>query len=285
MSTLGKILGLGNAMLRPAKLSLQSLDRDLDSRLLSPAHIERMLAAIAAEADEYLQSSMPFPRGDTDSIRDDVPRFYETYLNLPIRGQGGGSRFVNLLWLFAISKTFRPELIVESGTFMGLSSWALRQGNADARIHSFDIDLGNLRQRCDASYHEHDWSEFDFGQVDPQRSLCYFDDHVDQINRVLEAHQRGFKYLVFDDDLSVGRMPVATGSPISLPKLQFAYDDGLKDGEEIRWVNGRHTSSYTVDREYLDRGRKCIESIQKLPDLSSSVSVVWQNPYTLVVLK
>ncbi len=285
MSILGKMLGLANAMLRPVSLKLQPLDRDLDDRILSPVHAQRALAAVAAGVDEYLQNSMPFPLVDTGSIRDDIPRFYETYLNLPIRGQAGGSLFLNLFWLFVISKKFNPELIVDSGTFMGMSSWALRQGNADARIHSFDIDLGNLRQRCDASYHEHDWSTFEFGQFDPQRSLCYFDDHVDQINRILEAHERGFKYLVFDDDLSVGRMPLATGSPISLPKLQFACDDSLKDGEEIRWVNGRHISSYKVDREYLDRGRDCIQSIQKLPDLSFSIHVVWQNPYTLVVLK
>lgn len=286
MSIRGNLVGVANRMFSLFSLTLQYAEHDLDRRLVSRPHVDAMLARIAETAEQFLSEEIIFGPCDVDfDVKHAVATFYEDYLALPVHGTAGSSRFLNLLWLALISESMRSRLIVDSGTFSGLSSWALSQGAREATIHSFDINLGQLQQRTRAHYHESDWTDFDFGTVDGQESLCYFDDHVDQVKRILEAHELGFKYLIFDDDVGVGRIPVAAGSTFPLPKLQFIYDDSLEDGTELEWLCRGKVNRFRIDRQYLEQARDRIASIQKLPDMWETAPVMHQNPYTLVVLK
>ena len=212
--------------------------------------------------------------------------FYNSYVSSPFRDADGGSRFNNLLWLFLISKIMRPSLVVDSGTFKGASAWALKMGAGDAQVHSFDPNMSNRILRDERiQFHESDWTAFDYGEVDPELSLCYFDDHLDQVRRLVEAHDRGFKYLIFDDDLNVSNMPRMVRSGHSLPKLQFIYDDSLVHGQEINWLSVGSPRSFKIDRRCLDDARRRIQAMQKIPNIWMHSCVPHQNPYTLVVLR
>jgi hypothetical protein len=245
-----------------------------------------MLASIARDIEAFLRDGIILPCRPDFDVEELVAAFYQDYLEISARVIPGGSGFHNLLGLCSISRAMDLRLLIDSGTFTGMSAWALGRGSPEAALHSFDIDLSQLSLRTEqAHYHEMDWTGFDFGNADPEHSLCYFDDHVDQVRRILEAHERGFRYLVFDDDASVGRMTQTAGSPIALPKLQFVFDESLEDGEEIRWLNMGRPRAFKVDRGYLEQARSRIEAIQKLPEIWTASAGMHQNPYTLVVLK
>ena len=126
----------------------------------------------------------------------------------------------------------QPDLVIDSGTFRGASAWAFSA--TGAKVHSFDIDLSRLARTSDhVTYSQRDWTQFDWKDFDFSRTLIYFDDHLDQVRRLIEAAQRGIPLAIFDDDLPVTSVaPMAHGGA-ALPKIEFVLDDGLRAWRKI----------------------------------------------------
>lgn len=221
-------------------------------------------------------------RFDTPSA---VRQFLEQWLNMPFRQQEGGSRFNNLLWLFLLAKAFNPTVIVDSGTYRGGSAWALAAGAPAARVLSFDIDLSHLAFACPlVTYLSKDWTEYPLGVSSDDRILVYFDDHVDQVRRLLEAAQRGCHVAIFDDDFPVTAFHAMAPNNDVLPKIEFALDRDLVDGQVLRWISRGKELSWVVDREYLDSALSVIHATERLPN-TSLISGIHQTPYRIVSLK
>jgi len=213
-----------------------------------------------------------------------IRMFYETYLESGIRRNPGGSRFNNLLWLHLLARSLRPSTIIDSGTFTGASAWALSSGAPSAAVLSFDLDMSRLvHRRPGVQYLMHDWSTTDWGQHDLPLALCYFDDHVDQAQRLLQAHALGVRYLIFDDDFPCTSFPAMAHGGSALPKVSFALDKSLKDVDELSWRRGNQTWRWKVDHVTLDRVRRLIEAHDRLPD-TSMVTGIHQTPYRLIRL-
>lgn len=194
----------------------------------------------------------------------------ETFLALyderPVRDNQGGSGFNNSLWLYALGRAFRPRLIVESGVWRGHSTWVLRRACPEAELVCCDIDFGNLAHRdADASYHEADWMTVRLPAVDPDTSLAFFDDHVSHARRIMEAHGRGFRLLVLDDDYPPDQLET-TGAP-PVPTAAMVVEDSLVDGSEIVWHRNGKRRSYTVRADELRAARELIERRIHLPVL------------------
>jgi hypothetical protein len=204
---------------------------------------------------------------------------------MPYRERGGGSRFNNLSWLYLIAKAMQPTVVIDSGTFKGASAWALSCAVPEARIYSFDIDLSRIAYRADGvTYLQSDWTGFDWSGIDLTNSLIYFDDHLDQARRLIEASTHGIPVAVFDDDFPVTSFAEMAHDGNSLPKIEFVLDDKLRECREISWVDRRGRHSFPIQPEYLDKARALIAGTDRLPN-TSLITGIHQTPYRIVTLR
>ena len=274
-----------NRALQSGGLRLDHLKQDFDDRPLDAYSKRRIFADLARVFETWLKQQRLFDvRAGFDAAAI-TAGFFDAWLEAPFRGQQGGSRFNNLLWLFLIARAYQPALVVDSGTFEGASAWALKLGAPDARVLSFDIDLAHLKLRvAGVEYIEADWTGQTIGLSSGARFLTYFDDHVDQVRRLFEASDRGSQIAIFDDDYPVTSYYAMAPGPGVLPKIEFALDAELVDGQRLEWISRGQRQSWTVDRKRLDAGLARIASTERLPD-TSPITGIQQTPYRIISVK
>lgn len=271
-----------NRTLAVAGLRLAPVERDFDARPLDKAVQDMLFRDLARSMGGYLEAQhlfAPVPFDVEAAARD----FYFRYLESPYRDQFGGSRFNNCLWLCLIARALNPDVIIDSGAYRGASAWAFALGAPGAEILSFDLDLSHLRHRAPGvQYLQCDWMDFDFGAR--ARTLCYFDDHVDQARRLLEAHARGVEMAIFDDDFPVVSALAMAHDGNAFPKIEFVLNDALRKQSSLRWSRGARVHEWPVDGAYLDRARAVIAATERLPD-TSLITGIQQTPYRIVSLR
>jgi hypothetical protein len=284
MKAIGRnVFHLLNHSLAKVGLHISRINPDLDARLVGARWESFLFKSFATEISVWLASQTLLPAVAPFDIESEVAGFYRDYVESPFRQPFGGSRLNNLLWLDLLAKACAPDLIVDSGTYQGASAWALARGAPHARVLSFDIDQSNIRWRSDrVEFYGQDWTAIDL-DLSGKTSLAYFDDHVDQARRLLEAADKGMTLAVFDDDFAVTSFPAMAHDGTSLPKVEFVLDDGLVDGEEITWISKGVVRRWRVDRDYLDRARRTIGATERLPGLSL-ITGIHQTPYRVVRL-
>lgn len=143
-----------------------------------------------------------------------VDEFIEVYTRRPYKHNRWGSKFLTSFFLYCYAKTLKPDLIVELGTYQGQTTWLLEQAS-DCDIFSFDITHWKLKIKTNrAKYIKRDWNYFgDMGKLLDKNSMIFIDDHVNQMQRLKEATNRGFKHLFFDDNCPVEKID----STLSVP--------------------------------------------------------------------
>src|ERR1700728_1544270 len=228
-----------NVILKKLGLELQVVSEDFDARLDQPSQVGRIFSEFAKIADPWLRRQKLFPVACEFDLSLALCQFYEQYLDSPFRDKMGGSRFNNLAWLYLLAKSMKPGFVIDSGTFRGASAWAFSK--AGVEVFSFDIDLTRLALRAGSVvYSQCDWTAFDWKGFDFSNSLIYFDDHLDQARRLMEASQRGVPLAIFDDDFQLTSFAPMANKGLSLPKIEFVLDNDLQKYQEISWLaNGR----------------------------------------------
>lgn len=184
--------------------------------------------------------------------------FTGIYPQRPVLNNVGGGGLVPNYWLFVVTRWLAPDLIVESGVWKGQSSWILRRARPTAVIHAFDISFKNLQYKDDTiRYYECDWMEADIKNNDPGKGLVFFDDHINQAKRVREAYERGYKWLIFDDNVPTGEI-YKVGVP-ALPSIGMLFDPQLKEGAVITWELNGKKHSYTFAEDDTFGARELID--------------------------
>lgn len=274
-----------NTALAVGGLRLDRLALDFDDAPLDQFTLRAVFSALAGAFDEWLGRQILFePRAAFDTA-EVVRDFYAEWRGLPFRERQGGSRFNNLLWLHLIAKANAPDVIVDSGSFQGASAWALSRACPSARSLSFDIDLSQLKVKAaGVTYVQADWSTYPLAAAPSDRVLCYFDDHVDQVRRIIEAAERGCGLAIFDDDYPVTSYYAMAPTPGVLPKLEFALNPSLADGQVLVWRSGSRELRWPVDRSYLDRGLAVMAATERLPN-TSLITGIHQTPYRIVNIR
>ncbi|OIP90866.1 MAG: hypothetical protein AUK55_12205 [Syntrophobacteraceae bacterium CG2_30_61_12] len=167
-------------------------------------------------------------------LQQTTEEFLRIYPQRPIKINTGGTGLGANYWMFVVLRQIKPNLIIESGVWKGQSSWLLRQARPTAEIHAFDICLNNmLHKEPSIAYHECDWIAENIFNRQPNEGLVFFDDHSNQAKRVREAYDRGFKWLLFDDNVPTDQIN-RIGRP-ALPSISMLFDPKLKEGDLIRW--------------------------------------------------
>lgn len=191
--------------------------------------------------------------------------FRSMYKRRPIDNNHGGAGFSNMYWLYIIARIINPELIIESGVWRGQSTWVLREACPNAELHAFDICLKNLVVKArDVIYHEEDWRGAEWGEINPDKSLIHFDDHVNQAGRIREAYERKFRHLLFDDNLPAYQ--IFKDTPLIIPTIDMVYDPLVTPGSEFEWYNGNTVVSVRVD-DTMEDVKSRIKYWENLPTI------------------
>ncbi|WP_336485741.1 hypothetical protein [Methylobacterium nigriterrae] len=247
---------------------------DWSHRPLSRREVDTLIGA----ASDSLARDLAAARIAAPAIADDVRAFWDLIPASPVRQKRGGSGFNGALQLYVLMRALKPRAIIESGVFRGLTTWVMRRACPEAEILCFDPDLSGLQYRDPrARYSRRDWSEADLTGLDRAATVAFFDDHVAQGRRVLEARARGIGRLLFDDDAAAHRIHAHGGpahptiamieavkieavkieaarsaaSVTSVTSVAGARETGFVGGEPIRWLRNGRAFEQPVDDAIL----------------------------------
>ncbi len=222
---------------------------------------------VAKEMAPFLQSisgSAP-----PENLADQVKEFRSIYRALPCNDNSGGANFTSGLALFLIARHLKPQQIIESGVLRGMSSMIMKAAVPSATIDAFDLNLSALHPTEGVRYHQRDWTSLEL-YAKPS-SLVYFDDHVNQAQRIIEAHARGFRHLLFDDSWSWGAISGCGGVP--LPSIDMIMADDLKVGERAEWFEDGELMTY----EHTAEAAKTLRQAHRLIDRAEDVPVLYRQ--------
>jgi hypothetical protein len=252
-----------------AELSARYKQRRITDFLLSQRNIDRQNAIIAQCVLSFFERTDSLRGAPFEQIRSQVSEFREIYLNAPVTMNKYGLHFSTGLLLFLIARRRDPALIVESGVYKGLSTYFLSAACPVAEIRAFDPNLSELSFRSsNATYQPTDWMDCNI-RCDPLRSnLGFFDDHQCQARRVIEAHDRGFRHLIFDDSWSMEAV-IGCGWP-PVPSIDMVMNDTLESNETVQWIEDGRIWTYVHDQEtqrLCAKARALISAAHEVPSL------------------
>ncbi|KAF9690120.1 hypothetical protein SADUNF_Sadunf01G0162900 [Salix dunnii] len=182
-----------------------------------------------------------------------LEEFVPIYESRPIKNNMYGMGFDHSFGLWFIARWLKPDLMIESGAFKGHSTWVLRQAMPDTPIISLSPRHPEKYLKKGPAYVDGNCTYFagkdfvDFGSIDWKtvmkkhgitdlsRVLIFFDDHQNELKRVKQALNAGFRHLVFEDNYDTG-----TGDHYSLRQIcdQFYIRGGghscFRDSDEAR---------------------------------------------------
>ncbi|XP_015894599.1 uncharacterized protein LOC107428563 [Ziziphus jujuba] len=182
-----------------------------------------------------------------------LEEFVPIYETRPIKNNMYGMGFDHSFGLWFIARWLKPDLMIESGAFKGHSTWVLRQAMPETPIISITPRHPEKYLKKGPAYVDGNCTYFagkdfiDFGSIDwvkvmkkhgitdLSQVLIFFDDHQNELKRIRQALDAGFRHLVFEDNYDTG-----TGDHYSLRQIcDQSYIRGgghscFKDSDEAR---------------------------------------------------
>ena len=179
-------------------------------------------------------------RAETERVHAEARRFAELAPAFPFANTNGmapDTAFYLYFWL----RELAPSFVVESGFWRGFSTWVIEHAVPEAKVVALDpifalqhcLDnarIGQTYRSPRVNYSGMDFSccGFEFMEK-PASSLVLFDDHQNKINRLVLAAQKGFRHLIFDDNLPGQATHITFFEYLSIPSLR----DWLMEAIEI----------------------------------------------------
>jgi hypothetical protein len=141
------------------------------------------------------------PPWQQEDLREAIEEFSDLYGERPILDNRGGMGAPGAFALWFAVRWIKPKLVVESGVWKGQTTWLIEQAAPSARLLCIDPILSRLKYRSrTAEYATTDFSQLGLSTADTQEGLVLFDDHQNQLDRLLQAADMGFPHAVFDDN-------------------------------------------------------------------------------------
>ena len=136
-----------------------------------------------------------------DEIKNELDNFIKIYTERPIRKNEFGMKFPHMFAFYFILKKINPEFVIESGVYKGQSTWLIEKVLPNAKILSIDIKL-HLREYISkkAEYSDLDFKFHDLTNINPDKTLAFFDDHQNCLERLKECKWFGIKHVIFEDN-------------------------------------------------------------------------------------
>lgn len=142
---------------------------------------------------------------DEDLVRD-LREFLPVYDRRPIKKNIYGVKSVHAFYLWFLVRKIKPAHVIESGVFKGQSTYIIEAAAPNAEIFSIEPHQQGIEYRpAHVKYFRDDFSRLDWSNLDPTRTLVFFDDHQDAPARLEQCRRLGFRHLAFDDNYPPGR--------------------------------------------------------------------------------
>lgn len=269
-----------NLLLKLGGFELRSFRPDCDFGLST--ELDDLRRSRVAETIIYsVRNTWLAPYMPETTVRSWVDDFSDIFKDPPFKQTIGGAGYVNGVLIYCVVRALRPSIIVESGVFRGFTTWVISAAAPKSKIYCFDLDFSHLNFRApNAEYFQSDWMNVDL-ELSPD-TLGFFDDHVSHARRVVEADQRGLKYLLFDDDITL--TTVYTDIPMLIPTISMLHDQKLDDFNVIEYSVGTRNFSQFLDKDNIRAARNLISSYTQLPRLHDIV-MLQNSPLAAVILK
>ncbi len=134
-----------------------------------------------------------------------LPAFAELYAARPIAVNDGGMHFNHAFAAFALARHLAPPVIIESGVWKGQSTWLFEQACPQATLFCLDPNP-DVRQYTSprAEYRTDDFALLDWSHIARETALCFFDDHQNCFQRLVEMKWWGFRRAIFEDNFPCG---------------------------------------------------------------------------------
>jgi len=190
-----------------------------------------------------------------DHIEQSHTEFLELYEKRPFRNNEGGLKSICAFSLWYFLRRVRPNLVVENGVSKGLSTWLIEKTLPDADIICLEPHP-EVRQYTskNAIYLCVDFAEMDFKNYEISNALVFFHDPQNAYSRILQAWEKGFEHLIFDDNY-----PGGSGSHMTLQaclssdKERAARLRQIIEEYEIFPPLYQHDEPITMEKVYIDR--------------------------------
>lgn len=234
------------------------------SYMVDEVYKTQLIEELAEIADKFRATS-PIPSYTKATSIEIITDFFRIYTSRKLTDNTHGSGFHNSFWLYYLSRMIDPTLIVESGVWKGHSSWLMATACPEADQYGFDISLNKLEYPdLNAQMFEQDWQTFSFPSFDPERSLIFFDCHINHAQRLIEAKAKGFKHILFDDNPPLHK--IFSHVP-GIPTAAMLHSGEGSDLTELSWVWNGKSYSEPIDPGQFHQAKELIKAHVTLPDV------------------
>lgn len=193
----------------------------------------------------------------------------------------GGNGLFHSFILWATLKNLRPAMVVESGVYIGLNSWLIQKATEEWNPTIVLLDPHRLgweplgaetRKMYDLRGADKfvDFEDVNWNAIEKNRTnaFVFFDDHMDQLHRLRQAHTLGFRHVMFDDNWIAG-----VGSMFT---IKNACDRGGKVRAAFENINKPDQRCNSFHRQCHTMGPS--EGIEAYEELVSLADVIWEGP-------
>lgn len=219
----------------------------------------------------------------------ELPVFMETvYKKRPLgfanttKFNMGGTGFFHQFYIWMLVRALQPKHIIESGAYNGLGTWQLRQAAPNAQIIVVSPQTPHIyvdkapSSRYFTAEHFRDFATIDWSCVeglDRSRTLVFIDDHQSGYRRMLEAHARGFRDHMYDDNsmpadsdhFSVKGACAASNNTLNGPMPWDDFRGIVHDWG--RWKRGLFNVTATQLRHVGRSFSQAVETYSEMPPL------------------
>ncbi len=221
-------------------------DAAMRSFPIDPILVERRAALLTTAVSDFL-GALSITR-EAAAITQDIQDYDTLFHSAPIKDLGGGMGYNNGLILFCFARAAGARTILESGVWKGFTTYLLDNASPDdSKLLCFDINLSKVEWRSKkATYYEQDLTTVEVA-LDNGPKLAMFDDHVSHYDRLAFSHERGFEFLIFDDDVT--HLNVHSDGWPPVPSINMVWNvDDLPT--KFQWMRG--SSIATADFSEID---------------------------------
>lgn len=202
-----------------------------------------------------------------DEMTGAIDAFRPIYEERPIANNVGGMRASHLFLAWFLLSKLSPKVVIESGVFKGQGTWLIERTCPDAILHCIDPRLDQLEYESKkATYYDRDFDVIDFSWVNPEQTLCFFDDHQNALSRVMSMKWKGLKHAIFEDNYPAGH-----GDCYSLKKI-FMESGHVSD---YRGLKGR-AKKILLKRLHMDK--RIPDGAEPIVELENNLELYWEGP-------
>jgi hypothetical protein len=232
--------------------------------MISPVYKMMLIDDLTQIAEGFFLSGEIF-QIETLPLKPIIEDFFKIYTDRKLTDNTHGSGFHNAFWIFLFSRILDPNLIVESGVWKAHTTWLLEQACPNSIIYGFDRSLKKVEyENLNATLIEMDWSTHQFPEFNPDKAFVFFDCHVNNAQRLLEAKEKGFKHILIDDNPPIHK--IFSHIP-GIPTAAMLHSGLGIDKPEISWVwNGKEVTRL-IDIDEAMRAKELIKIHQVFPDV------------------